>query len=135
MSQSEENESPVDVFGRKLRFLQGKLATANAVDEFSIKENIRETRQHIIDLGGDPDTYLRADSAHQLSSAAEDWPHPDLKVSIAHLPRPGQHFVGREDELAILDDAWLNQKTNIVCLLYTSPSPRDLSTSRMPSSA
>ena len=24
---------------------------------------------------------------------------------------------------------------NIVCLLYTSPSPRDLSTSRMPSSA
>ena len=25
--------------------------------------------------------------------------------------------------------------TNIVCLLYTSPSPRDLSTSRMPSSA
>ena len=24
---------------------------------------------------------------------------------------------------------------NVVCLLYTSPSPRDLSTSRMPSSA
>ena len=24
---------------------------------------------------------------------------------------------------------------NIICLLYTSPSPRDLSTSRMPSSA
>ena len=29
-------------------------------------------------------------------------------------------------------DAW---STNQVCLLYTSPSPRDLSTSRMPSSA
>ena len=26
-------------------------------------------------------------------------------------------------------------KLNYVCLLYTSPSPRDLSTSRMPSSA
>ena len=25
--------------------------------------------------------------------------------------------------------------THLVCLLYTSPSPRDLSTSRMPSSA
>ena len=24
---------------------------------------------------------------------------------------------------------------NVICLLYTSPSPRDLSTSRMPSSA
>ena len=26
-------------------------------------------------------------------------------------------------------------KSNSICLLYTSPSPRDLSTSRMPSSA
>ena len=32
--------------------------------------------------------------------------------------------------------AWLDQlSTNYSCLLYTSPSPRDLSTSRMPSSA
>eukprot|EP00831_Metopus_contortus_P079380 TRINITY_DN7886_c0_g1_i1.p1 TRINITY_DN7886_c0_g1~~TRINITY_DN7886_c0_g1_i1.p1 ORF type:complete len:158 (-),score=48.04 TRINITY_DN7886_c0_g1_i1:102-575(-) len=29
----------------------------------------------------------------------------------------------------------MNLSYNIVCLLYTSPSPRDLSTSRMPSSA
>ena len=28
-----------------------------------------------------------------------------------------------------------NFKNGITCLLYTSPSPRDLSTSRMPSSA
>ena len=28
-----------------------------------------------------------------------------------------------------------NNKKNTICLLYTSPSPRDLSTSRMPSSA
>ena len=28
-----------------------------------------------------------------------------------------------------------NQKIDMICLLYTSPSPRDLSTSRMPSSA
>ena len=32
--------------------------------------------------------------------------------------------------------AWLRKNSSInVCLLYTSPSPRDLSTSRMPSSA
>ena len=35
-------------------------------------------------------------------------------MSTAHLPRPGQHFVGREDELAILDNGWSNSKTNIV---------------------
>eukprot|EP00831_Metopus_contortus_P068676 TRINITY_DN6146_c0_g1_i3.p2 TRINITY_DN6146_c0_g1~~TRINITY_DN6146_c0_g1_i3.p2 ORF type:complete len:128 (-),score=27.55 TRINITY_DN6146_c0_g1_i3:68-451(-) len=31
--------------------------------------------------------------------------------------------------------ALLSQYTPYICLLYTSPSPRDLSTSRMPSSA
>ena len=30
---------------------------------------------------------------------------------------------------------WLRKKGIASCLLYTSPSPRDLSTSRMPSSA
>ena len=30
---------------------------------------------------------------------------------------------------------WLHTPEYIACLLYTSPSPRDLSTSRMPSSA
>ena len=30
---------------------------------------------------------------------------------------------------------YLDQILQIICLLYTSPSPRDLSTSRMPSSA
>ena len=33
------------------------------------------------------------------------------------------------------DNTMLLQKGNPNCLLYTSPSPRDLSTSRMPSSA
>ena len=36
------------------------------------------------------------------------------------------------ERLEFLGDAVLNL---YVCLLYTSPSPRDLSTSRMPSSA
>ena len=34
----------------------------------------------------------------------------------------------------IMPNCKIGQKCNI-CLLYTSPSPRDLSTSRMPSSA
>ena len=35
-----------------------------------------------------------------------------------------------EDQIKILEIAM-----DCICLLYTSPSPRDLSTSRMPSSA
>ena len=31
--------------------------------------------------------------------------------------------------------AWVVAAVVLICLLYTSPSPRDLSTSRMPSSA
>ena len=36
---------------------------------------------------------------------------------------------------AALKEAFLNPDNSYDCLLYTSPSPRDLSTSRMPSSA
>ena len=36
---------------------------------------------------------------------------------------------------ALLEDGHVDGDNLICCLLYTSPSPRDLSTSRMPSSA
>ncbi len=44
-------------------------------------------------------------------------------------------FDGTEKFLFALKDANSIEAVNIPCLLYTSPSPRDLSTSRMPSSA
>ena len=37
-----------------------------------------------------------------------------------------------EDEIS---KSFLDYAMSVICLLYTSPSPRDLSTSRMPSSA
>ena len=42
--------------------------------------------------------------------------------------RTGRETVLKQSDIFSLED-------NSVCLLYTSPSPRDLSTSRMPSSA
>ena len=38
-------------------------------------------------------------------------------------------------DLNTSDEALITHVNNTICLLYTSPSPRDLSTSRMPSSA
>ena len=40
-----------------------------------------------------------------------------------------------EDKIKIINLEGQQQAELVCCLLYTSPSPRDLSTSRMPSSA
>ena len=50
----------------------------------------------------------------------------EKRIDTLRNPRNGQTF----DRLVLESVDWVN-----VCLLYTSPSPRDLSTSRMPSSA
>ena len=42
-------------------------------------------------------------------------------------------IINSPEQLDIIENS--SKKLNYVCLLYTSPSPRDLSTSRMPSSA
>ena len=51
-----------------------------------------------------------------------------LSASVANAGLPGFQ-VPVEPSVPVLNDV------SISCLLYTSPSPRDLSTSRMPSSA
>ena len=43
--------------------------------------------------------------------------------------------IERWPTLYVIDAKGIIRYKNISCLLYTSPSPRDLSTSRMPSSA
>ena len=46
-------------------------------------------------------------------------------------------YVGKAKNLPNRLQSYVSEKNHIIrtCLLYTSPSPRDLSTSRMPSSA
>ena len=39
------------------------------------------------------------------------------------------------EKAVVLVSARMPEAQRLICLLYTSPSPRDLSTSRMPSSA
>ena len=47
-------------------------------------------------------------------------------------PKMAPYIYGVKSGIHIID---LRQTLRKLCLLYTSPSPRDLSTSRMPSSA
>ena len=54
-----------------------------------------------------------------------------IYMEAAKTMKKMQLEMGSKNPLLVMDDADLD----IACLLYTSPSPRDLSTSRMPSSA
>ena len=71
------------------------------------------------------------------------WGVEDWKMHIAQLPKMGMNFIGLHTYMSDPEDdhvgdygpnlnVWIGHEN---CLLYTSPSPRDLSTSRMPSSA
>ena len=54
---------------------------------------------------------------------------------VAGSQRIMNTFSGAEDTPAIFAGGTFSGNPLTICLLYTSPSPRDLSTSRMPSSA
>ena len=56
---------------------------------------------------------------------------PALRV----IPLGGLHEIGKNTCVFEYGDELMLVDAGLACLLYTSPSPRDLSTSRMPSSA
>ena len=53
-------------------------------------------------------------------------------VYVRHEVVHNRHVV---DDLRTRGAVFVDELSEVPCLLYTSPSPRDLSTSRMPSSA
>ena len=69
------------------------------------------------------------DAKLQLASDIIDY-HVNVAFKIDSSGNPTN-----SDVHSILRDSTAFQMEYMVCLLYTSPSPRDLSTSRMPSSA
>ena len=58
-----------------------------------------------------------------------------LKADAANRPDQNLDEVSRRFEELFVNMLVKSMRQAVVCLLYTSPSPRDLSTSRMPSSA
>jgi len=41
----------------------------------------------------------------------------DARVSIARLPTTGEHFLGRDDELTLLDGAWVDDNTKVFSIV------------------
>ena len=73
--------------------------------------------------------------------ALYDLLHPDCVFisPVVHTPQEGREITYaylRAANKALSEDfQYVREVVQSNCLLYTSPSPRDLSTSRMPSSA
>ena len=84
-------------------------------------------------------------SKNRLEQNQRQLDRTDKLISAGTLPRSNRYAIEAQiatDEQGVistenaLENAYLALKTQLdFCLLYTSPSPRDLSTSRMPSSA
>ena len=74
------------------------------------------TWNHAVWVSADGAPRLREDTLRHLERMLSQWQH------LRHAPSAEAFW-------------WADYYTPGGCLLYTSPSPRDLSTSRMPSSA
>ena len=65
-----------------------------------------------------------------------DWKeYPVIRIDFSALDYMDSSERFKEDLIAILEETALDYDIHLVCLLYTSPSPRDATLSRMPSSA
>ena len=79
---------------------------------------------------GDGDD-LKADVEFRALQAAEKLPRPSDDPIRMYLSQMAEiPLLTRDEEISLAKTIEITS-----CLLYTSPSPRDLSTSRMPSSA
>ena len=118
LSQEQLNDSGLRDFDciivRSATILDGTVLEANSGGDSKLKLVIRAG------VGLDN---IDIRSAESLGLTIRNTPNAStnavVELTIAHLIGNSRGFIG----------------ANLDCLLYTSPSPRDLSTSRMPSSA
>ena len=85
--------------------------------------------QVIIDLG------FKSEGTIPRSEWDEEADSLEVGQNIKVLVEDLENEQGRADDPSGLISVSFRKAKVIICLLYTSPSPRDLSTSRMPSSA
>ena len=94
---------------------------------FEMAPNEFQSKNIVLSNGGDLETLLM----FNISSVSLPFSNP-----VSGPDGGGYYWTSSEnDENLGLDFHHFQMTSNSTCLLYTSPSPRDLSTSRMPSSA
>ena len=99
-----------------------RLDGCGRVDEPQVSTDFAHGHRHVVPAGGAGITPVHDGWQFAVTSALKGFPAGLSKVEGAGGTA---HLIGDNTQLIPFP----------VCLLYTSPSPRDLSTSRMPSSA
>ena len=99
--------------------------TVNIIGQFSCPENSQEDHNTTI-LRIEDVTVTKIGQVSCPEDSQEDHSTTTLRIEDVNMAKIGQ--------VASPEDSQEDHNTT-TCLLYTSPSPRDLSTSRMPSSA
>ena len=89
------------------------------------EESVREPECHAM-------TVWRAHSIPATSEPAVSLP---LTTALAMMERSARRTSVMELQVALLSPSLWERLAPLACLLYTSPSPRDVEESRMPSSA
>ena len=92
---------------------------------------IRRHEKRKAGLPDSPATIERLAKTHWASYASKMKKHKDADLPGRFCNKRGVEYL----ELSDLLEGLTFDMEDYSCLLYTSPSPRDLSTSRMPSSA
>ena len=103
-----------------------------------IKEDIATVRSHDPAARGDLEVALVYSGLHAVWAhrvAHRMWRHDRLKMPARVLSQVTRAATGIEIHPGASIGRRFFIDHGMGCLLYTSPSPRDLSTSRMPSSA
>ena len=128
-----------------------ELKNANEIKDYLDNVNSQYIKVAITDIDGilrgkymHRDKFLKAtDSGFGFCDVIFGWDSNDdlyeLTMKEGKKIFTGWHTGYPDAKISIIPESLRNipfeKGTPIVCLLYTSPSPRDLSTSRMPSSA
>ena len=96
----------------------------------------REGAEKYVFFEGPPTANGKPHPGHCLTRAIKDvFPRYKTMKGFYCRRKAGWDTHGLPVEVEVCKELGIHSKEDIDCLLYTSPSPRDLSTSRMPSSA
>ena len=119
-----------------LRFTEVTIEDANVVFRVVPPEHLKETS---IERNGFGDHFEYIWDVH-FANDLKDVIAVECDLSVANRSNPlvkiaRERYYETEDKLNDFNSFCASVVWCLTCLLYTSPSPRDLSTSRMPSSA